>query len=53
VAFWIAFGLVLAAVAAAATVLRPQRPARAEDPAEATHPAPRELTVQACDGAQG
>ena len=32
-AFWIAFGLVVAAIAVAATVLRPQRPAAAAPPA--------------------
>jgi Major Facilitator Superfamily len=49
-AFWIAFGLVLAAIAAAATVLRPQRPVRPEASAGAIRRTPRELAVQASDG---
>ena len=36
-AFWIAFGLVIAAIAVAATVLRPQRPAAAPAPDEPVH----------------
>jgi hypothetical protein len=52
-AFWIAFGLVLAAIAAAATVLRPQRPVRVQGLVGTSHPASRELAVQASDGAPG
>jgi EmrB/QacA subfamily drug resistance transporter len=39
-AFWIAFGLVAAAIVVAATVLRPQRSAAPQAPAEGEEPAP-------------
>ncbi len=47
-AFWIAFGLVVAAIAVAATVLRPV-PAAPQPSAEAAEPAP-ELAGATCSG---